>query len=60
MPHIVQLDLSDISAHGREFEALPAASRHWLLGAIYGRDLLKAKLRQVRPYFPQVARRICA
>ena len=29
-------------------EAKPA-SPHWLLAAIYGRDLLKAKLRQSRP-----------
>lgn len=23
--------------------------RHWLLGAVYGRDLLKSRLRQLRP-----------
>lgn len=26
--------------------------RHWLLDAVYGRELLKAKLRQVRPDLP--------
>ncbi len=25
------------------------ASRHWLLDAVYGRELLKARLRQLRP-----------
>lgn len=46
MPHVVQLDLSNVSAHG---QALSTGERHWLLRAVYGRDLLKAKLRQVRP-----------
>jgi hypothetical protein len=46
MPHVVQLDLSNVSSHGR---APAVGGRHWLLRAVYGRDLLKAKLRQVRP-----------
>jgi hypothetical protein len=46
MPHVVQLDLSNVSSHG---QALSTGERHWLLRAVYGRDLLKAKLRQVRP-----------
>lgn len=46
MPHVVQLDLSNVSSHGH---APANGERHWLLRAVYGRDLLKAKLRQVRP-----------
>jgi len=46
MPHVVQLDLSNVSSHG---QGLSTGERHWLLRAVYGRDLLKAKLRQVRP-----------
>lgn len=45
MPHVVALDLThstDSGSHAR-------ADRHWLLDAVYGRDLLKAKLRKVRP-----------
>lgn len=46
MPHVVQIDLSNVSSHG---QAPASGERHWLLRAVYGRDLLKAKLRQVRP-----------
>jgi hypothetical protein len=45
MAQIVELDLN---AAG-ETEAPAATARHWLLDAVYGRDLLKAKLRKVRP-----------
>lgn len=43
MPHVVVLDLT---TNG---DATAEARRHWLLDALYGRDLLKAKLRKVRP-----------
>ena len=46
MPHVVQLDLSDVSTQGVQ---VSRGERHWLLRAIYGRDLLKAKLRAQRP-----------
>lgn len=45
MPHVVALDLT----HSSETEVGAPAARHWLLDALYGRDLLKAKLRKVRP-----------
>lgn len=53
MPHIVELDLTPSGF--RQFycaEDEPAAAKapaHWLLSAVYGRDLLKAKLRKERP-----------
>lgn len=52
MPHIVELDLSP--SDFREFykpDPAPAVDQapHWLLGAVYGRELLKARLRKVRP-----------
>ena len=43
MPHLVELNLTAGQA------TLPQAARHWLVDAVYGRDLLKAKLRAVRP-----------
>lgn len=46
MPHVVQIDLSNVSQQG---QVSTPGERHWLLRAVYGRDLLKAKLRQVRP-----------
>lgn len=45
MPHVVHLDLSSASREQVEGPEPP----HWLLRAVYGRDLLKAKLRKVRP-----------
>lgn len=47
MPHVVNLDLR--AADFRQHPAMEAAAPHWLLGAIYGRPLLKMKLRQMRP-----------
>ena len=47
MPHVVNLDLT--AADFRQYPAMEFATPHWLLGAIYGRPLLKAKLRQMRP-----------
>ena len=47
MPHVVNLDLT--AADFRQHPAMEDASPHWLLGAIYGRSLLKTKLRQMRP-----------
>lgn len=43
MPHVVVLDLNT------DGDAMAEDRRHWLLDALYGRDLLKAKLRKVRP-----------
>lgn len=45
MPHVVALDLT----HSTETQSPAPAVRHWLLDALYGRELLKAKLRKVRP-----------
>lgn len=47
MPHVVNLDLR--AADFRQHPAMELADPHWLLGAIYGRPLLKTKLRQMRP-----------
>lgn len=47
MPHVVNLDLT--AADFRQHPAMEFATPHWLLGAIYGRPLLKAKLRHMRP-----------
>ncbi len=53
MPHIVELDLTP--SEFRQFYCAadePAeanAPAHWLLSAVYGRELLKAKLRKERP-----------
>lgn len=45
MAYLVELNLNAGGDSG-----VPAtARRHWLLNAVYGRDLLKAKLRKVRP-----------
>lgn len=54
MPYVVELDLaaSDFRQHYRpepDAQAKAGSEPHWLLSAIYGRDLLKAKLRKVRP-----------
>lgn len=55
MPHVVSLDL--IAADFRQHSAMEFATPHWLLGAIYGRALLKAKLRQMRPDLQVLAMR---
>ena len=47
MPHVVSLDLR--AADFRQHPAMEDAIPHWLLGAIYGQQLLKTKLRQMRP-----------
>lgn len=47
MPHVVQLDLT--VADFRQHPAMEDAIPHWLRSAIYGRHLLKTKLRQMRP-----------
>lgn len=47
MPHLVNLDLSAVDF--RQHPAMENCEPHWLLGAIYGRHLLKTKLRQMRP-----------
>lgn len=47
MPHVVNLDLT--AADFRQHPGMEDAIPHWLLGAIYGRHLLKTKLRQMRP-----------
>lgn len=44
--HVVELELTP---SGAAEASKPAFSRHWLLDAVYGRDLLKVKLRKVRP-----------
>jgi len=45
MPYVVELNLN----HAAGQAASQDGARHWLLDALYGRDLLKAKLRAVRP-----------
>ena len=55
MPHVVNLDLR--SADFRQHPAMEDADPHWLLGAIYGRPLLKAKLRLMRPDLQVLAMR---
>ncbi|MBC5767521.1 hypothetical protein [Ramlibacter albus] len=47
MPHIVELDLTPAEM----FRQHPATERepHWLLKAVYGRDLLKEQLRRSEP-----------
>lgn len=47
MPHVVTLDLK--AADFRQHPAVEEAPPHWLRDAIYGRHLLKTKLRQMRP-----------
>lgn len=47
MPHVVKLDLT--AADFRQHPAMEFESPHWLVDAIYGRQLLKTKLRQIRP-----------
>ena len=47
MPHVVHLPLT--AEDFRQYPALETEPRHWLLDSIYGRQLLKTKLRQVRP-----------
>lgn len=47
MPHVVNLDLT--AADFRQHPAIELEPAHWLVGAIYGRQLLKTKLRQMRP-----------
>jgi hypothetical protein len=47
MPGILNLKLT-----ARDFRQHPAMDNrapHWLIGTVYGRQLLKAKLRQMRP-----------
>ncbi len=47
MPHIIELDLTPADM----FRQHPAIERepHWLLKAVYGRDLLKEQLRRAEP-----------
>lgn len=47
MPHVVKLDLT--ATDFRHHPAMEFESPHWLVDAIYGRQLLKTKLRQMRP-----------
>lgn len=47
MPHVVNLDLT--AADFRQHPAMQTETPHWLVGAIYGRHLLKTKLRHTRP-----------
>lgn len=47
MPHVVNPDLT--AADFRQHPAMESETPHWLVGAIYGRHLLKTKLRQMRP-----------
>lgn len=47
MPHVVHLPLT--TEDFRQHPALEAEPRHWLLDSVYGRQLLKTKLHQVRP-----------
>ncbi|WP_137921803.1 hypothetical protein [Hydrogenophaga sp. 2FB] len=50
MPDLNQLDLTAIDFRQHyAVEPAPAKEPHWLLSALYGRDLLKMKLRQVDP-----------
>jgi len=58
MPYAVDIDMSFQFYPQRSEPDGPAAAaaegsdteaRHWLLGTVYGRDLLKAALRQERP-----------
>jgi len=58
MPYAVEIDMSFQIYPQRSKSVGPAAAaaegedteaRHWLLGTVYGRDLLKAALRQERP-----------
>lgn len=44
---MVKLQLS--ARDFRQHPAMAACEPHWLLGTVYGRHLLKAKLRQARP-----------
>jgi hypothetical protein len=45
--HMVKLQL--IAQDFRQHPAMGTREPHWLLGTVYGRHLLKTKLRQVRP-----------
>lgn len=47
MSHIVHLPLT--AQDFRQHPAIDTEPRHWLLDSIYGRQLLKAKLRMERP-----------
>lgn len=47
MPHIVHLPLT--TEDFRQHPALETEPRHWLLDCVHGRQLLKTRLRQVRP-----------
>ncbi len=52
MSHVVELDLtpSDFREFYTPEPVAPEVSEpHWLLGAVYGRELLKAQLRKARP-----------
>lgn len=47
MPHVVNLELTAVDF--RQHPPVEECEPHWLLSAIYGRHLLKTKLRQMRP-----------
>lgn len=58
MPYAVDIDMSfqfypqrsaSDGAAAAAAEGADTEARHWLLGTVYGRDLLKAALRQERP-----------
>lgn len=63
MPYVIELDMAispaaadaTVAGHGlrpSDFRIHPGAENaevHWLLKTVYGRDLLKAQLRKVRP-----------
>jgi hypothetical protein len=43
------VNLKMTAADFRQHPAMEGCEPHWLLGSIYGRHLLKAKLQQIRP-----------
>lgn len=47
MPHVVNVNLTAVDF--RQHPAMESETPHWLVDAIYGRHLLKTKLRQTRP-----------
>ena len=67
MSYLAEIDMTvaDFREHYAPIEAA-VKEPHWLLGSVYGRDLLKIKLRISRPEVvvlavkPQVLRDVCA
>lgn len=47
MPHFVDMPLRP--SHFRQHPAMEVSQPHWLMNTIYGRHLLKTKLRQTHP-----------